>query len=277
MIVIDEIFYFTTEQASPFISNVDWGSLLSAFVGAFLSILFWTYIEFLRGRKIKKDNIAYIEKYLIVNSEKLIQAKQTIEKFIEDRLKKTLADIEKDGIEEIYSIHRSFFPLFEAGFIDAGIMKIRTGSTYIDNQLLVVYNNVNDFSSAIIDLREQLTSTFELNEKMAMQKVNSPRAQGAIMRDNLKAFIKFAEDDFLEKNIKIHLKNLTQTRLALIKYNKIGGFRWQVKFAPRWKFFFFSNKKYKEYCDSKFKVIDQYFEKETEEEIQKILKNMEAS
>ena len=270
MIIIDKIFYFTTEQTSPFISNVDWGSLLSSFVGAFLSILFWTYIEFLRARKIKKDNLVYIEKYLIINSNKLINTKQTIKSFIENRLKKTLSDIERD-IEDAYSIHRSFFPLFEASFIDSSVTRIRTGSTYIDNKLLMVYNNANDFSSAITDLREQLNSMFDLNERMVMQKLNSPKGQGSIIRNHLKAYINFMENDFLEKNIKIHLKNITQTRLALIKYIKIGGFRWQIKFAPRWKFFFFSQKKYKKYCNKKFEVIDQYFEKETEKEMKKML------
>lgn len=246
----------------------NWQNLLGAFLGAAIPISFWFYIEWYRKRKKFKEGLYYLEKLLVYNINAVGESHRTIKDFIKNRLVELIDRIDQATVEKRYAVHTAFLPLFSYP-TDENLFSINTNSGYLDNKLLQIFGMTKDFSLAIDDLRNQFSSTVELNYKLAFGKLNGPVPQNNEYKKNIEEFIKVVERDLFGKNEKIYIKALVSTRVAVSKIRDIGLQRWRIKFSPSFKFFM-DNKKLEKFKSETFDRIDQFLKKEVDVQIEEI-------
>lgn len=251
-----------------------WQALIGAMVGAAAPVAFWFFIEWRKRVKRRKENLYYIEKALVLNINMVGEAHRTVSRFIELKLNILIQHINEDIKAGRYSLNLAFLPLFNCKPADNNIFRLNTGSGHLDNKLMQIYIMSRDFAESINDLRSQFYSTVELHRMMALNKLNPPKEQGELFRDNVKEFIRIINDEFFNMNIKNYLRALIRTRIVANTYRKWGNRYWQLKFSPKYKFFW-TQKDYLKCCDEKFDIIDKYFDKKVTEEVEKTANRLE--
>ncbi len=251
-----------------------WQALIGSFIGAAAPLVIWFFIQRHENIKKRKDNLYYLERLLVFNINLVGDTYRTVNKFINENLQFLMDNVQSHIIDKKYSLDGTFFPLFLSKFVDKNMLRLNTGSSYLDNKLNQVQHMSENFSAGINDLRYQFRELVNNNRVMVVEKMNDPDVQSYIYKKNLEEFVAATRRDLLEINIISYLKFLIKVRAAAIFYKKIGNLKWQMKFSPRYRFFL-SRKKYEESLDSIHDNIDKYFDEEAEKEFQLILTQLE--
>src|SRR5882724_4687121 len=203
----------------------NWQSFVGAIIGAATPIIFWFFAEWYRDYKKYKENLLFLEKFLVFNINTVISADKTIRDFITIRLAELISHIDQNTATERYSADEAFFPLLMTSSDDIDFLSIKTKSGYLDNKIMQVSMMSRDFSLAVEDMRRQFTHTVSLNQDMAFNKRNPPNAQNALYKGNIQGFIEFVNRDFFEKSLKVYIKTLSTARVAVSSIREEGFIR----------------------------------------------------
>jgi len=234
-----------------------WQALIGALVGAAAPISLWFLKELYERRKNRKDNLYRLEKLLVYNINNVVDARNTIYNFIENKLKELIERI-KQREDGAYSIDTAFFPLFTVHPIDENIISLNTGSGYLDNKMIKIFKMSKDFASAIDDSRRQFTYTVEISRNMAFMKLISPADQRNQYIQNIEAFREMVRQDLFNKNIKTYIQILAFGRVGINFLRDIGISRWQFKFSPKYRFFR-SKRELRKFGEATHERIDKFF------------------
>ena len=246
-----------------------WQTLVGAAIGASMPILFWFFVEWRRRKKERIENWYYLERILVHCINSLVDTRRTIRIFLDGNLEKTISNIQGNIEKSAYSSDRTFFPLFEANLVEESLLKIQTGSGYIDNKIGDVFRLSKDFTWSIEDIKRQFEDTINIQCKIAFSKLNPPDVQGRQYINSLKSFRACVERDILDKNIKIFIKVLMETRVALMELREIGLFRWKLKFSK-----FGSLVKeifhFKKLTERRYEIVERTLKDKVDEELRKV-------
>lgn len=248
-----------------------WQALIGALLGAAAPISLWFLKEWYQRRKNHKNNLYRLEKFLVYNINNVVDARDTIYNFIENKLGELIEHI-KQNSDKTYSIDVAFFPLFMAHPIDENIISLNSGSGYLDNKMLKIFKMSKDFASAVDDSRRQFEYTLETSRNIAFMKLVSPVDQKNQYIENIEAFRTMVRRDLFDKNIKVYIQTLVSARIGINFLRDIGIFRWQFKFSPKYRYF--KNKQeFKKFCEGTHKRIDKFFKEKVDTQV----KEREAS
>lgn len=245
-----------------------WQALIGALVGAAAPISLWFLKELYRRHKNHKDNLYRFEKSLVHDINNVVDARNTIYNFIEDKLGELIKHIRQNN-NDVYSIDVAFFPLFTVHSIDENIVSLNTGSGYLDNEIIRIFKMSNDFASAIDDLRQQFAYTAETSRNIAFMKLVSPVDQKDQYVQNIEAFREAVRRDLFDKNVKIYIRTLVSTRTGINFLRDIGIFRWQFKFSSRYRYFK-NRQELKKFDEEIYERIDKFFKEKIDTQIKKI-------
>lgn len=245
----------------------DWQQLIGAFIGAITPLSLWFFYQWEQKRRKHKKDLYYLEKTLVYNINNVIDARTTIRIFI-DKLDQLIKNIDSNDDLQ-YSVDTAFFPLFHASPIDENLLKISSGSGYLDNRIVQLLRMGKDYALAINDARNQFRETIKMNKEMAFYKLNAPGPQKKLYKQNINDFIEAIEKDFFKKNTKIYLKKLVSTRVVLNEIRNKGIMKWRFKFEPHFKYFE-NQSDLKIFKNETFNRIDQSIKEKTEIELVKL-------
>lgn len=251
----------------------NWQILVGAFLGAATPILFWVIIEIYDGYKKQKEDLYYLEKTLAVSINTVGEVQRIIRNFNDDRLKRLIRHVKESSCAGVYSIDETFFPLFYVHTVSEDINKINTKSGYLDDKISRVSMMSKDFAMIIDNLRSQFKSLVENNRQVIVSKSIPPEAQCTNYLRNIREFKDIMEKDLYNQDVKLYLKTLVSSRIAVNNYRGLGFFQWKYKFSPSFKYF--KNKKaLNTYNDEMFERIDKFFEEKNREEFEKVEKQL---
>lgn len=246
----------------------EWQALIGALVGAATPISLWFLKEWYQKRKNHKDNLYRLEKLLVYNINNVVDARNTIYSFIENKLEELIEHIKQNN-DKAYSIGVAFFPLFTIHPIDENIISLNSGSGYLDNKMIKIFKMSRDFASSIDDSRRQFAYTIEVSRNIAFMKLVSPVDQKNQYIQNIEAFREMMRRDLFDKNIKTYIQTLVSARVGINFLRDIGIFRWQFKFSPRYRYFK-NRRELKKFCEETHKRIDKFFKKKVDTQVEKI-------
>ena len=244
----------------------EWQTLIGAAIGASMPVLFWFFVEWRRRKRERIEGLYYLERILVNSINSLIDTHSTVVDFLEGNIEKTIENIQENMRNHAHSVDFTFFPLFEARLIDENLLKIKTGSGYIDNKIADVFRFSKDFFWIMEDVRRQFENSTKIQYELALTNVNPTDVQGEQYIRNLKSFKEFVERDVLNKNIKNYIKVLMEARIAVIKLRKIGLLRWKIRFSKFWILI----KKIKKSDRAFYDVIEEFFEDKVSEELKEL-------
>ncbi|GEM_PF-993517 len=250
----------------------DWQQLTGAIIGASAPFVLWWIVEKYQQRKLKRENLDYLERLIVDQINMIIEIERVIRTFIDNRLGELIKNINANP-DNAYSVNRSFFPLFSVRVMSENIHGISTRSNYLDNKLAQAYAMSKDLPHIIDDTRQQFTNTIELNEKIAFMKVNPPQAQKQSYLENIKNFRVSLSDDMIDKNIPIYLKTLVQAQVALSEFRKMGFLLWRIKFDPKFRFFW-KHETFNKAKEDSYNKIESFFEPRVDKILNEISKRM---
>jgi hypothetical protein len=243
-----------------------WQELIGACLGVILPIAFGVIATSINNSRKFKERLFSIEKDLLINLNIIADIRETLLQFLYIKLTQLISDIETRG-PLTYSIDLTFFPLFMNPEVTTDILSQSTRSNYVENKILQVSVMSKTFGSSINDLRGQFFSTLELNHKMAFEKYNDAAVQNLIYITNIKEFIKVAQHDLIDTNIRIYVNRLIEAKAAVKGLQKLGLLRWRLKFPGRNLKYFKSLKDFKTYSLTVEKRIDEYLAPFIDEEL----------
>lgn len=248
-----------------------WQALVGAALGAMSPFVLWWIADIRRKKQENFDNLYYTYRQIIYQINSLIDIEKSIHDFCDIKVKKLIEQVKNESFGS-YSISTAFFPLFSTIPIHDEINKVSTGSNYIDNKIAKVQQISQDMPMIMKDLRRQFHWIIEINKNFAIQKINSPEAQKKDYIFNLESFLHFIEDDIFQKNFPVYLKVLLQTKVALELLIKKKNLKWQLKFNPKYKFFW-KKDDYQNAIDQSYESIEAYFSVQVNKELVEIEKN----
>ena len=246
-----------------------WQALIGALVGAATPISLWFLKELYQRHKNHKDDLYRLEKFLVYNINNVVDARNTIYNFIENKLGELIERI-KQNTDNAYSIDVAFFPLFTVHpIIDENIISLNTGSGYLDNKIIKIFKISNDFASAIDDSRRQFAYTAEISRNIAFMKLVSPVNQKYQYIQNIEAFREMVRRDLFDKNIKVYIQTLVSAHVGINFLRDIGIFRWRFKFSPRFRYFR-NKQELKKFGEETHERLDKFFERKVDAQVKKI-------
>ncbi|MDD2935342.1 MAG: hypothetical protein PHX25_02595 [Candidatus Pacebacteria bacterium] len=252
----------------------NWQTLIGSLIGVTTPFLLWWFVEQRKKKDINKKFLYYLEKVIVGQINLLCDIEITLNRFLDFKVKELIDNIDDTPIE-VYSADTAFFPLFSTRALPYDVIKESSGSGYIDNKLAKIFSLSEDFPHIINDLRHQFEDTLNKNEKMAFNKLNSPKVQKEQFKTNIQKYEEVFREDMLDKNIPIYFKKLAETLVAVRKKAKMRPVFWKMKFDPRWRWYPYQNKK--NYLKARSEVIDKmdvYFENDTRILLESIGKNV---
>ena len=248
----------------------EWQDLAGAFIGAFSAFAVWWIAEKFKKYNERNDNLYYLQKAIIDQMNTILETRRTIDNFLHEKLDKILTE-KKLTSANTYTIDQAFFPLFSTRPLNDEILKIASGSVYIDNKVSKAYNMSQDLPHMIEDLRRQFEATLYLNKEMVFGKLNSPGNQSDLYLKHISAYKNIIEEQILKTNIPIYLKVLTESLVPIEEMRDIGIIRWYLKFAAKYKFFL-TRKDFKKAVNDTAKNMEHYFQQLVEERLEQIEK-----
>ncbi len=243
-----------------------WQEIIGAIIGASTPFVLWWFAEKYRQYREKKEYLYYLERLLVDQINTIIDVRNTIEAFINERLEKITTSIKSSTGSSAYSVDFAFFPMFSIRSLNDGIHIKTTASNYIDNKIGQAYKLSNDMPFIFDDLRRQFSQTTEMNKEISFNKLNSPDAQRDFHLTNLNEFKEIVKRDILNKNIPLYLKHLMEARVSLNELSRIGILRWRLRFDPRFQFFL-RGKDYQRAKDEVYDKIESFFEKKVQKSL----------
>lgn len=253
----------------PYQFLYEWQTLIGSFLGATTPISIWFLTEWYKKHNNRKKHLYNLEKLLVYNINNLIDARNTINHFISVRLLELVDNIKSRIGEDVYSCDIAFFPLFSIHPPDENILEINTESGYLDNKLIQTIKMSKDFAIAIDDLRQQFMNTIQVNRDMAFSKLNPPKFQNEAYLRNIEEFRNVVKRDIFEKNIKVYMRTIVSTRVALNVFRDLGIIRWRFKFEPHFKYFK-NRQDLKKFRDNIYELIDKFLEEKINFEVNKM-------
>ena len=247
-----------------------WQEFLGAFIGAATPIFFWFYIKWNESNEQIKKNRYTIEKILSYHINEVLDTHSTFERFINTQLKELIQQIDALTAENKYCISRAYLPLFSLSSFNDILLTLKTGSSYLDNQMLDVAKVSNDVAQGIIDLRNQFKDSIESNQVIALAMVNSAAAQNSIFRTNMLKFQKVVEEEVYEQSLKPYLRFLVAARVTNLKITDMGII-WKHKFFWRSFKYFKDCKSFMEFRLNVYERIDKFLAEEINTEVNKFL------
>ncbi len=245
----------------------EWKTLVGALLGAATPISLWFLRELYKEHANHKEYLYCLERIIGYNINGVIDARNTINHFIKNRLPKLIRRIDQSG--NSYFVGSAFLPLFTVHPINEDVFKSTTGSVYLDDKMIQLFKISKDFMVAIDDLRQQFIYTVDLNREIATKKLNTAQQQNNEYKMNIQEFIKTVEQDLFEKNIKTYIQVLSTARISINTLQNIGLPLWKFKFEGHFKFF--KNKRdFKEFRSKTFERIDKFLEEKVAKQIEEI-------
>lgn len=250
-----------------------WQELLGSIIGAMTPIIFLLLVKFYESNTQKKENLLYLEKILVHQINNLIDIRRTIEEFLNTKLTKLISYIEESTKNNSYSNDYTFYPQFYTNSLQENILKINSGSGYLDNKFNQLIMMSKDFNLGIEDSKRQFDKTLEIQKDMTNNKCNSPIVQNNTYKNNIKEFQTIMFDNIINKNVEIYLKKLIEAKTVTEIIRTKGFVFWKLKFKYNTTFKYFKNKKnYRKYKEEVYNRIDSYIELKVKNELEKIKK-----
>ncbi len=237
-----------------------WQELLGSIIGATTPLVYWLLGQWYQKQKEKRENLVFLEKVLVHQINNLIDIRQTLKDFFEYKIKELLMHIEANTKEGRYAVDITFYPLFSVNMLDDSLYKIDSGSGYLDNKLNQLVRMSRDFKLSIDDSRRQFENTIQQNHTMCLMKLNSQTAQNEVFKENIESFDRIMKESLIDKNIKIYLKNVAETRAVVSVLREKGFFFWKRKFQYITFKFFLRYSDIRKYRKEAFSRIDKYVE-----------------
>lgn len=244
----------------------EWQALIGALVGAATPISLWFLKELYQDYKNRRKKLDYLEKLLVYNINSVIDARNTINSFLENKLRELIQWISESN-EKTYSVETAFFPLFSMHPIDENILDFCTGSGYLDDKMIQVVRMSKDFSLGIDDLRRQFAYTLEINRDMAFKKLIPPDDQKNQYKINIEEFRKTVKQDLFEKNIKTYIRLLATVRIGVNTLRDLGVVRWRFKFSPSFRYFR-NNRDLQKFRKEAFERIDKFLKEKIDTQVE---------
>jgi hypothetical protein len=206
-------------------------------LGAATPISLWLLAQWYEMHESRKDNRYRLLKFIGFNLNGLVQARETVTGFLEEKIPATIAKIDESSARSSYAMGTAFFPLFAIHPIEGDILGASTGSGYLDNQALQILQMAKDFALAVDDLRRQFDFTIQSNRELCLAKVDAPRILNEAFKANLQEFASVARAQILEINCNVYLKTLVTAQVSLQVYEELGPIHWHLRFGLHFKYF----------------------------------------
>ncbi len=237
-----------------------WQTLIGAMIGAAIPVFFYFLTKWYERYAQHKEDILLLEKTLVQQINNILDVEDAIKKFLSKRLDFLIQSIDKDTAASKYSANLAFYPLFAINSLTENIYKIKVESGYIHNKLSHLFRISQDIKLSIEDSRRQFENTLQRNDVIAFNKLNSPEIQNNVHKENIKNFKEMVNDNLLNKNIPIFLKQLIHTTAALRVMADLGLYGWKRKFQSRSFRYFRTYKEFREYKLHAIERIESYLE-----------------
>lgn len=215
----------------------NWQTLVGSIMGASASFILWMISEYRKSKSQRKERLIFLNKLIAINLLTVADTYRTINKFLDDKLKKLVTKAEEYKDSDEYFVGTIFIPLFLVEPIEISSSNLNTGSSYVDSKIIQVIKTSRDFSSNIEDARRQFSTTLEHHRELAlMKRVPAQKLNQQFKRD-LENYSKFTREEILENNIPIYIEQLTLAQVSLNEYAQKGFYRWHNMFKPNFKYF----------------------------------------
>lgn len=246
-----------------------WQQLIGAALGAGVPISVGLISLIYRRHEEKKRNLALVEKSLVLSINSVLSAERTIKEFVDVSLPQTILNIDEKTESKNYSLDVSYFPTVYIHVLGEEIIKLNTGSGYIDERLLQLQMLSRELVTSIHDMRSQFYDAVAIYRTLGLNKSNPEAVHNEEYKNALIAFNSYAKEVLLEKNIKVFLGVLGKAHVALLEYMRIGHTRWHFRFSPSLKYFrdYKALRKHKEEAHTR---VNQYLFVKVQEYNQKI-------
>lgn len=258
---------FVSYQSS--ITNQPWFQFVIGSIVTFIAAYLYGYIKDKKDdKKATKRHLYYLQRLIVDQINLLIDTRCTIVKFIDERIAALLANVDRNP-GPAYSVDNFFFPLFSVRPLPDDVNMRTSGSGFIDNKIAKAYALSNDLPHMIEDIRLQLSVTLELNQKIALGKMNSAEVQKEQYKRNIQAFEKMIRDEILGINIPLYLEKLAELHVVLREKTTRRPIVWKIKFDPKWKFYS-SRSLYMKARGDIMETMEKYFKSATSKQLEEI-------
>ncbi len=214
-----------------------WQTLIGSMIGAASAFLLWVIAESYRQISERKERLISIEKFLGIHTLLVADTYQAIVEFLNGRLTGLINNIEENISTASYHVGITFFPILSLEPLDSNILNLHTGSGYVDTKLLVVIKRSRDFRDMIEDIKRQFETTLSNNRELVLSESNSAQEQKQQFLEQLKQFKLVMNQEILENNIPLCVKELIQAQVSIKELTKKRLWRWKLKFNSSFKYF----------------------------------------
>lgn len=193
------------------------GSTLGPFLAITLSLCAFYIKEKYQKRKERKECIRRVEVGLAQTLNHIFTSLSQLDYFV-DRVKTIISEIEGVTDPTMYAINETNFPPIINIHFDEELSKMKFGSYYLHNKILIIEYLVRWTNSTIAQFREDFSKLLKKSEFLILQKV-TPTFQREAYVENLKGFISMVET-FLTSLRTENVKSIAQAKVYNLKLMK---------------------------------------------------------
>lgn len=196
-----------------------WQSLIGAFLGALIPIVFSIALLLRQNNKKFLNNLAELDILLAISLTETYAARKELELFIE-RMDGLLKEIPTS--RPAYFIADTNFPTLKLDFGNRFI-ETRTGSLYLTNKLLSCHIMLKDINNAVADLQYEFRRGLRENHEriLSASSMNlTIDSQKSLLSKHAESMKIAVQGILLDTNIPVVTKNLAIAREYLLLYYK---------------------------------------------------------
>ena len=246
-----------------------WQTLVGAFLGVILPVLFTFLVYMYNKHKKRKINYAIIENNCVYAISNIALLKDELEVLVE-RIDSLISELKKD-LNGPFIYPETNFPTFESEFFSP-LLSIQLNNLYLKNKIALVQKLESHLNLSINELRSRFYTSLEQNYKLVFftTKDVTKYEQRNILLSKLTSIQEVVQNIYLSKNIPTTISEINRLRLVSLLCIKNPMKFWLLE-RESWKYF--DNKvQFENYKAGLFDRIEDEIEEDHKKELAKMEK-----
>lgn len=251
---------------------LNWQQLIGSFLGASIpiigAILGWIWSKYYN----RKKYLVSLEAKVVHCINNLKDVRDTVINFKTEKLDELEKNIKARNKNKEHSLDKAYFPLFYVYKLDNILLENSSWDVYLDNHLNELVSMSNDFLEGINDSRYQFRDTIEINQNVALAKLNEYKSHNLQFLQNIQSYSSTLVNT-LNTNIKIYIEKLVEALIAIRCLRNKNIVFWHLKFSADFRYFK-SYSDYKAYKNKRYERVEKYIKNKSKDKISKLIEKI---